>query len=189
MNRSIIRTSDYVQQVNRHLASATYLLNAFDTLPSASHPWQRRASCESAALQLYFALRTYLNEIISYYSKSCLPTKQVIFGELIENPPDLLWGTAEFRELRLLLQSADSSWRILCDLPLWLANTEQQKKFIFQSAEFRSRNSQSPDQTIERIDVKEREQGEELLDPVSIRSMIKTLSALIECQRNNQRES
>lgn len=185
----MIRSSDYMNQVNRHLASATYLLDSLNALPPTPNDWQKIALCESAALQLYFAFRTYLNELISYYSKNFLPNDQIMLGELLASTSGQFSQVTEFEELRQLLLSSAQPWRILCDLPIWLADTEQQKALTATPSQIAGSAVQSEAVNTKLIAVNERSDQQQILDSSCIRSMIKTLGELMERQRDNQVES
>ncbi|MFT6790831.1 MAG: hypothetical protein ACJA04_000029 [Cellvibrionaceae bacterium] len=188
MSRPAIRTQDHAEQVNRHLVSVSYLLTIAEELSSGSKPWQQRALSESALLQLYLALQTYLNEITSCYSTHYLPVEQTNLAEFLEKIPDNLRGVAEIGELQQSLLSSGQPWQTLCDLPMWLANTEKQREILGNTSTATSQDPQKSSVKVEFIELKAQEEGEGFLSPKAIRLMVNTLIKLVEQQRNNQAE-
>ena len=188
MSQIVAKTGDYVSQVNSYLVSASYLLNVIDMLPSDPNSWQNRTFCESASLQTYFALRAYLNEISSYYSKYRLSTEQVLLGRFFDNPPESIGKLTEFIELKRFLSSSTRPWQRLCNLPIWPDEMEYRKGMPSNALVSQRLDTKNKNTAVELIDLKEYSEEEQLVDPESLRLMITELTELIDHQRSNQME-
>lgn len=109
MSQAKPTTADYARQVNCRLSSAFFLLHTLEQSDAVKTFIQQQTLVESALLQVYFAIRHYLNELLGFYQQPALKPNQQNLHQLLTRPPSALAAIGEYRELKAMLTDAGFS--------------------------------------------------------------------------------
>jgi len=108
-----MQDTTYAQQVNRRLAAAKSLLIIETSAKINTTPIGRNAMTESALVQFHFAVYSYLNELLTYYSKPCIEYANLnLFTALTAQNTDL----GVLREFLLLKKWGEGRGDILFEI-------------------------------------------------------------------------
>lgn len=148
-----MRDTTYAQQVNRRLAAAKSLLVIDTSAKINTTPVGRNAIIESALIQFHFAVYSYLNELLAYYSKPSIEYASLDLSSALNAKNMDLGALSEFLLLKRWGESRGNILFEVSKMPMSLTSlivadsTEQ-------DVAISSRNSTSGsvnDQTNERI--------------------------------------
>ncbi|MFT6386950.1 MAG: hypothetical protein ACJAUP_000319 [Cellvibrionaceae bacterium] len=138
-----MKDETYAQQVNRRLTAARLLLMLDENSGLNSTPVGRNAVLESALLQLYFALNSYLNELLLFYRIPHIENPNFNLDTFLSDTENSFEGINDFSMLKNWGRNNGDIFSKLSSLPIKLAELSSKNVEEPSSAQVKSKSISS----------------------------------------------
>lgn len=177
--------------VNRRLAAAHFYLSLEKNADIVKTESQKQSCVDTALMQIYFAMLSYLNELLDYH-KQMGSVSSYNLGEVLQDKGGLFNTVYEFDELKQWMKKERSELALLTQLPIDLLdisehNPPEEVESSHQNRKFTSHGT-GHGVGLQLIAVTDKTEKPSLFSNKCVKQLLSKLQQLIERQREHQIE-